>query len=69
MASLSGLTESDLRGMVGIGFCAWRLRVSREMQASNFACGEMGEVAVRCGFLLLGCTVARQPGGDFNTSL
>src|SRR5215472_8599097 len=46
----SSLTGWDLRGMVGIGFCARRYRISREIQASDFACRGIGEAACGCGF-------------------
>src|SRR6185437_346007 len=36
----------------GIGFCVRRRRIFREIQASNFACGELGKIALGYGFLL-----------------
>jgi hypothetical protein len=41
------------------GFCVWMTRLSREGDAPDFACGEMGEAALECGFLELGLVTRR----------
>jgi hypothetical protein len=47
------LTESGLQVLVGIGYCAWRYRIFREIQASNFACGGKGKLRCDAGFVAL----------------
>lgn len=46
------LTGLGLQVLVGIGFCVRRRRIFREIQASDFACREMGKDALGRGFLV-----------------
>jgi hypothetical protein len=63
------LTESGLRVLVGIEFCATGHRIFREIQASNFACACGWELARGCVFLVLIREGVARGGGRTTTPM